>query len=385
MNNPYIYVLIFLCFYACQQKRANFKKEDTNVYIPLPKVLHPKNNLSSPEKIHLGKLLFYDPILSGNKDIACATCHHPNYAYAENIDLSIGTNATGLGSKRKFKKPNSIPLVKRNAHTILNTAYNGINIKGTYNPEKAPMFWDNRAKSLEEQALMPITTLEEMRGQTIDENIILDTVIHRLKNIPEYRFLFQKAFPNNPVITTSNLSKAIACFERTLSSNNSRFDNYLKGETNAISETEKEGFRLFKKAKCNQCHSGPMFSDYKIHTLGLPDNQKLNISDDGFKKNYGFRTPTLRNLRHTGPYMHNGTLKTLLQVLEFYEDISTGKPQNPLVAPSKTDPLAKEIRLKVKDMSFIISFFNTLNNEDIDNETPKQVPSGLTVGGAIYN
>ncbi|WP_237706963.1 cytochrome-c peroxidase [Ochrovirga pacifica] len=357
--------------------------DDNDVYIPLPKVIHPKDNPSSPEKIRLGKLLFYDPILSGNKDVSCATCHHPKFAYAENIDLSMGSNAVGLGMHRTFLKNNTIPFVKRNAHTVINAAYNGINTKGKFNPNNAPMFWDNRVKSLEEQALKPIQALEEMRGNILEESVILDTVVNRLQQNREYQKLFASAFPKQPNINKTNLAKAIACFERTLVTPNSRFDRYLQGDENAISQSEKDGFALFKKAKCHLCHSGPMFSDYKIHTLGMRDNKKLKISDDGFKKTYGFRTPTLRNLRHTGPYMHNGELKTLLEVLEFYEDISTGISQNPLVANEQMDSLAVQINLKVKDMSSIISFFNTLNSDNFDKEIPSKVPSGLPVGGNI--
>ena len=368
---------------SCQPKKTSFLKETNDVYIALPRVVHPKENPFSSEKAQLGKLLFYDPILSGHKDVACATCHHPKFGFAENTDLSKGVNAIGLGHQRHFKKPNNIPLVKRNAHTILNTAYNGITIKGYINPKTAPMFWDHRASSLEEQAIHPIRSLEEMRGRDISEEHILDTIVHRLKSIPKYQKLFAHSFPEKKPINSINIGKAIACFERTLSTPSSRFDNYLQGDETAISEAEKDGFRLFKKAKCNLCHSGPMFSDYKIHTLGLPDNKKLGYSDTGFHKNYGFRTPTLRNLRHTAPYMHNGTFGTLLEVLEFYEDISTGKSQNALIQDAQIDSLASKIRLRVKDMSLIISFFNTLNSENYDKEIPQQVPSGLHVGGDI--
>lgn len=384
MGGVKTFIFLFLViFISCNSKKGNVNND---VYISLPtKVKSPLNNISSPEKIQLGKLLFYDPILSGNKDVACATCHHPDFAYAEPLDLSIGVNGLGLGRKRHFKAKNNIPFVKRNAHTILNTAYNGIDIKGNYYPKKAPMFWDNRAHSLEEQSLEPIASLEEMRGTQINETVILDTIVNRLKNISAYQKLFLKSFPKESShINVNSIGKALAAFERTLITPNSRFDQYIAGKTNAISETEKEGFRLFKKAKCNLCHSGPMFSDFKIHTLGIKDNKKLNFSDDGFDKKYGFRTPSLRNLRHTAPYMHNGKLKTLLEVLEFYEDISTGKSQNPLVTNNQIDRLVEQINLKVKDMSFIISFFNTLNSEDFDKEIPREVPSGLPVGGELY-
>tara|TARA_R110002126_G_C10486601_1_gene502619 strand:- start:7766 stop:8881 length:1116 start_codon:yes stop_codon:yes gene_type:complete len=365
------------------------KKEsavDNLVYIPLPKtVLSPKNNPTTPKKVALGKLLFYDPILSGNKDIACATCHHPEFGYAELKDISIGVNGEGLGNNRRFKKPNDIPFVKRNAHTILNTAFNGIKINGEYNPENAAMFWDLREQSLEDQALAPIKSFEEMRGHSFTEENILDTIVNRLQNIPEYVTYFKEVFETSETISSTNLAKAIAAFERTLVTNNSRFDQYMAGDSTALSLSEKEGFKLFKKAKCTNCHSGPMFSDFKIHVLGVPDNKKLSYSDDGFEKTYGFRTPTLRNLRYTAPYMHNGKFNGLQEVLEFYEDISSGVAKNQHVSYRQIDPLIKKVNIKVIDMKPIISFFNSLNDDSFDKVIPKKVPSNLPVGGNISN
>ncbi|WP_317900892.1 cytochrome-c peroxidase [Cerina litoralis] len=350
----------------------------------MPKeVKYPANNPSSPEKELLGKLLFYDPILSGNKDISCASCHHPSTGYAEFLDISIGTNGHGLGSERAFGTPNDIPLGKRNAPTVINSAFNGMDTYGVYDPEKAPMFWDDRVQSLENQALEPIKTLEEMRGNTHGDTEILEVVVDRLRQIPEYQKLFKEAFGNSEAITAENLGRAIASFERTLVTNNSRFDEYMRGDETAIYASEKEGFELFKKVGCATCHNGPMFSDYKPHVLGVPKNSKLKLIDKGVGDTFAFRTPTLRNLRYTAPYMHNGSIKTLKQVMEFYEDIASGKVRNPEVAPERYDPLVREIKLSVKDMSQIISFMNTLNDPSFDKEIPRSVPSGLPVGGAI--
>ncbi|CDF79785.1 cytochrome c551 peroxidase' /EC_number= [Formosa agariphila KMM 3901] len=359
---------------------------DNAVYIPLPKtILSPKDNPTTPEKVALGKLLFYDPILSGNKDVACATCHHPDFGYAELKDLSIGVNGKGLSMNRKFNSPNNIPIVKRNAHTILNTAFNGINVNGEYSPEKAAMFWDSREESLEKQALAPIKTLEEMMGHSFSEDIILDTIVNRLRNIPEYVLKFQDVFKTKPAISSINLGKAIAAFERTLVTNNSRFDQYIAGDSSALSYSEKKGFNLFKKANCHSCHSGPMFSDFKMHVLTVPENEKLNFPDDGFEKTYAFRTPTLRNLRYTAPYMHNGKFENLLEVLEFYEDIASGVSKNSNIENEKIDSLIKKIDIKVIDMQPIISFFNSLNDDTFDKVIPENVPSKLPVGGNIFN
>lgn len=382
-----ILVLLFVLSSCGEDKYAkvaqNIPKVSTAI-TALPKTIKaPIDNPASEAKELLGQLLFFDPILSGNKDVACATCHHPSNGYAEFLDISIGANARGFGSKRKFNSPNDIPFVKRNAQTILNTAFNGIDTRNRYNPADAPMFWDDRAKSLEKQALEPIKAFEEMRGHGFEEDEILDEVVRRLKEIQEYNVLFERAFQQENVITVENLGKAIATYERTLVTNNSRFDHYMRGDGNAILLSEKDGFELFKSVGCVNCHNGPMFSDYKMHVLGVPKNSKLPIPDLGFNDSLGFRTPTLRNLRFTAPYMHNGSLKNLKQVLEFYEDISNGKERNKLVSKEEFDPFVHELELSVKEMSLIISFLNTLNDENFDKTIPEAVPSGLPVGGNI--
>ncbi|WP_282049464.1 cytochrome-c peroxidase [Maribacter aquivivus] len=386
--NRYMFLILIIAFVGCNNASKKEVKKlisiDNDIYLPLPEIVEePKDNISNAEKIRLGKLLFYDPILSGNKDVACVTCHHPNFGYAEPLDISIGVNGVGLGLKRKFKNPDSVNFVKRNANTILNTAYNGITIKGQYHAKNAPMFWDLREKGLEAQALIPIQTLEEMRGTIIGEDEILDVIIARLQSTPEYVALFEKAFLSENTINKKNLAKAIAAFERSLITPNSRFDKYVQGDENALSLAEKDGFNLFKKAKCNSCHSGPMFSDYKMHILSVDDNTKLDFLDTGIDSTYAFRTPSLRNLRYTAPYMHNGSLQDLQAVLEFYEDISNGNSKNVNVPVKNIDSLARQIQIKVMDMSFIISFLNSLNSEDFDKEIPESVPSGLTVGGDI--
>lgn len=350
--------------------------------LPL-KVEAPKNNPTTPEKVALGKFLFFDPILSGHKDVACATCHHPSNGFAESLEVSIGVNGTGFGSKRAFKQPNDIPLVKRNAHTIVNTAFNGINIYGEYDPENSPMFWDSRAKSLEEQALEPIKAFEEMRGHAYEEEEALKVVVARLRAIPEYRELFAKAFGTEDAINEINLGKAIAAYERTLIANNSRFDQYMRGDKTALSISELEGMRIFIKTGCAKCHNGPMFSDYKTHVLGAPENKKLPEPDRGLDDSFAFRTPTLRNLRFTFPYMHNGSINSLQRVLEFYEDIGDGKERNEWVSKQEFDPLIKELNVDFSEISQILNFLLALNDDDFDKSEPARTPSGLPVGGNI--
>jgi len=385
----FLCILLALVLTSCgenikEEKKTLVKASITKTITALPETVKaPLDNPTSEAKETLGKLLFFDPILSGSKDVACATCHHPKNGYTEFLDLSIGPNAIGLGSKRKFNVPNDIPFVKRNAQTIINAAFNGIDERNRYEPETATMFWDDRAKSLEKQALEPIKAFEEMRGHGIPEKVILQNVIDRLNDIPEYQKLFEQAFGEKDAITVENLAKAIATFERTIISNNSRFDQYKRGDQDAITVSEKEGMELFKTVGCINCHNGPMFSDYKLHVLGAPENTKLPIPDAGVADTFAFRTPSLRNLRFTPPYMHNGSLQDLRRVLEFYEDISNAKLRNKNVSPERFDPFVRELELSVKEMSLIISFLNTLNDDSFDKEIPEAVPSGLPVGGNI--
>ncbi|NET31740.1 MAG: cytochrome-c peroxidase [Cyanothece sp. SIO1E1] len=360
------------------------QKEPLSIHSALPiKVTSPKDNPITEAKVELGRLLFYDPILSGDKDIACATCHHPENGYAEFRDLSIGTNGQGFGIKRAFKEPNVIPLVKRNAHTILNTAFNGMDTRNRYNPAEAPMFWDNRVVSLEKQALEPLLAFEEMRGPNYSKEDILDEVVNRLTGIPEYLERFKQIFPGSDPIQPEHVAKAIAAFERTLVTTDTRFDQYMRGDENAISLSERDGFMMFNKVGCGKCHNGPMFSDYQAHVLGVPTNKKLTEFDKGIDEAFAFRTPSLRNLRFSAPYMHNGRFNSLQEVLEFYEDISGGKNRHKALEQEQIDPLIKQLDLSVREILPIISFLNTLNETEFDKEIPEQVPSGLPVGGNI--
>lgn len=366
------------------QGKDAIQKAPLSIHSALPReVKSPKDNPITETKVELGRLLFYDPILSGDKDIACATCHHPENGYAEFRDLSIGTNGQGFGIKRSFKEPNVIPLVKRNAHTILNTAFNGMDTRNRYNPAEAPMFWDNRVVSLEKQALEPLLAFEEMRGPNYSETDILDEVVNRLQAIPEYVERFQQTFPGPNPIQPDHVAKAIAAFERTLVTTNTRFDQYMRGDEDAISLSERDGFMLFNKVGCGKCHNGPMFSDYQTHVVGVPTNKKLIEFDKGVDEEFAFRTPSLRNLRFSAPYMHNGRFNSLQQVLEFYEDISVGKNRHEALVQQDIDPLIKQLDLSVREILPIISFLNTLNETDFDKEIPEQVPSGLPVGGNI--
>jgi len=353
------------------------------MFSALPRAITaPPDNLSNPAKLALGRLLFWDPILSGNKDVACATCHHPKFGYAERLDISIGVDGLGLGETRRFASPGAIPFVKRNSQSLLNAAFNGIDSAGHYVPSKAPMFWDIRALSLEAQALEPIKAFEEMRGHAYPEDKALDSVVARLRAIAEYRGLFMKAFGSDQAANADNLGKALAAFQRSLVANNSPFDRYMRGDRNAMTRAQVRGMRRFERVGCANCHNGPMFSDYKPYVLSVPDNAKLSASDKGINETYAFRTASLRNLAYTAPYMHSGVFRTLDDVLEFYDDIPR-RPQNRNVRRGQLDPLLRRLDDVDDEASDVIEFLNALNDGSFDKTIPPRVPSGLNPGGRI--
>jgi cytochrome c peroxidase len=347
----------------------------------------PAGNPATTDKATLGRLLFWDPILSGRKDVACATCHHPRFGYAENRDLSIGVDGIGLGASRHFKPSSTIPFVKRNSQTILNTAFNGITDGGAYDPSIAPMFWDLRAKGLEAQALEPIKTLEEMRGDTYTEANAIPSVVARLNAVGEYRDLFARAFGGVRPITGNQLGQSLAAFQRSLIASNAPFDRYMRGEATAMSDAQVRGMRRFQRVGCINCHRGPMFSDYQLHVLGVPDNPQLRVSDAGINQTYAFRTASLRNLRFTAPYMHNGVFDSLRDVLEFYDDVSgrRGRARNAHVSREQLDPLLRQLRDPDDRAGDLIAFLEALSDDSFDRTVPRRVPSGLKPGGNIQN
>ncbi|MEM1319658.1 MAG: cytochrome c peroxidase [Bacteroidota bacterium] len=359
--------------------------------LPL-RITDPANNPSSAAKIALGRALFWDPILSGQKDIACATCHHPAFGYGDGLDLSIGVGGVGLGPNRRATDT-SIPRVARNAPTIVNTAYNGIQDDGSVTPERAPMFWDNRAQSLEEQALLPTQSFNEMRGHAFSAEVTVDSIVARLRSIPQYRSLFAEVFGGNNAVNADNLARAIASFERSVVAGNSPFDRYARGDETALTAQELRGLQRFDAVGCGSCHSGPMFSDFELHVIGVPDNRLLDESDSGANGSYRFRTPTLRNLPQTGPYFHNGVASDLTATLNFYLRVQNpnggggpggeGLNLNPNVAPNQLSDELQQLRLNRNDIQDIVAFLRSLDDDSFDTRVSDQVPSGLPVGGNL--
>lgn len=264
----------------------------------LPPVPIPADNPLTAEKIALGRKLCYDPILSVDNTIACASCHGPAFGFADTKPFSVGVGGKTGG---------------RNSPTVLNSAYNTL------------QFWDGRAPSLEKQAEGPVQNPAEMANT-------LPAVEKKLMANPTYRAAFEKAFGPRP-ITYEKVEQAIASFERTVISGNSPFDRYFYGgDKSALSASARRGLEVFrnpKKGNCAACHTigekNALFTDNKFHNIGVGADYKGNYEDlGGYNVTHNeadkgaFKTPTLRSIAKTAPYMHDGSLKTLKDVVDFY-------------------------------------------------------------------
>jgi cytochrome c peroxidase len=294
--------------------------------------------------------------------------------------------------------------VKRNSPTVLNTAFNGLDegrgrrrrsgldTRAGVDQARAPMLWDSRIRSLETQALEPIKAREEMRGDAYPEDAAVGAVVARLRENHEYVALFNKAYGASAPITAEQLGGAIAAFERTLVAMNSPFDRFRAGEVGALTAEQRRGMEAFDRVGCDRCHEGNMFSDFELHAEGVRENPKLPEPDAGARR-FRFRTPTLRNVALTAPYMHNGMLETLEDVLRFYDN---GRSENPNVIAGRGDRRGDEegvARLSDRfrrvddmsegDMQSIVAFLESLTDTNFDRTIPTRVPSGLPPGGAM--
>jgi cytochrome c peroxidase len=341
----------------------------------------------------LGRDLFWDPILSGDQDIACATCHLPEFGYADGVARSIGVGGQGRGPDRTVGHTGRVP---RNAQGVLNTVFNGIDATGDLGT--SPMFWDNRASGLVEQARGPVHSLEEMRGDNVADEAIEALIVARLTSIPEYVAAFETVYGPGP-ITMDHVTESIATFESTLVATNSPFDRWMRGDPAAMDDVELRGMQDFVEVGCAACHDGPMFSDFELHVLGVPDPVDLAAPDRGDGED-AFRTPTLRQLDHTGPYLHAGQAGSLADVLEFYDeaaeagdddfgfdfdDDDDGDGGDGDLAPAlPASALADELT-DLEDLDgrarTIEAFLHALNDDDFDRTEPASVPSGLPPGG----
>jgi cytochrome c peroxidase len=299
-------------------------KELKKMYERPASVPHPEDNQPNAARVKLGHMLFFEPRLSGSKVMSCATCHNPSLGWEDGLPLGVGHGHKQLGRK---------------SPTVLNLAW-------------APrLFWDGRAASLEEQALGPIESEGEM-------NMPLEGAVKTLKGIKGYKKYFESAYPGEG-ISTKTIAKAIASYERTVVSEVAPFDKWLKGDNTAISKAAVRGFKVFNgKAKCNTCHSGWSFTDHSFHDIGVKG------SDLGRGKllklqsmQFAFKTPGLRNINERGPYMHNGTEKTLMEVVEFYNRGGDAK------RPSLSSNITK-LKLSRREKKDLVAFMNTLTSAD---------------------
>lgn len=292
---------------------------------PLPHAAPvPRANPSSAEKIALGEQLFFDPRLSGDDTMSCATCHSPEKAFGDGL-------ATAKGAKGK--------VLTRNSPSLLNV--------GFYNS----YFWDGRAKTLEEQALLPIESPEEM-------NQNLDELERELSAIPGYVKQFKRVFHTE--VTRQGIAQALAAFQRSLVTGPSPVDRYLAGEEGALSDSAKRGLDLFQgDAGCARCHRGPTLSDGKFYRLGVSFADPGLSSVTGRKEDAGkFRTPSLRNIAETGPYMHDGSKATLFEAIEFYY---RGAPARaPDGAMLDIEPLSGRSYSEIADL---VAFLEALTGE----------------------
>jgi len=268
---------------------AKYKK----FFTPLPALPQiPADNPLTPEKVELGKMLYYDPRLSRSKIISCNTCHNLSLGGDDNVKTSIGHGWKTGG---------------RNAPTTLNSGFLKV------------QFWDGRAPTLEAQAKGPIQAHVEM-------NATPEMVIRRLKAIPEYVELFKKAFPNDKdPVNFDNVAKAIAAFERTLNTPNSPFQRYLLGDENALTKEQKEGMKLFVKYGCTACHNGPVLSDGNFHKFKWNDDLgRYRVTKNPADK-YKFRTAQLLNVGVTAPYFHDGSVNSLEEAVKIMAEKELGK------------------------------------------------------------
>lgn len=278
----------------------------------------------------LGKMLFFDPRLSGAKNMSCATCHNPSFGYEAPVDFAIGAA--------------NLP-VERHTPTILNMAW------------VSSYFWDGRASSLEKQAEGPISSAVEMNGK-------FETIIADLKTIPGYAAWFSAVFPGEG-ITKANILTSIATYERTIVSGWSPFDRWVDGNESAISLGAKRGFALFTgKAGCSKCHTGWNFTDNKFHDTGLNSSNigRARHDPSNLMAMHAFKTPGLRNTMYRAPYMHNGAIATIQKVIEHYE---TGG----LTRESLSKDMIK-FTLSRSERNDLVAFIKTLTAEKQEASLP---------------
>jgi len=293
----------------------------------LPAVPVPRENASTVARVELGKALFFDPRLSGNGTTSCASCHNPSLGWSDGLKKAVGAGGAVLG---------------RATPTILNTAYN------------TQFMWDGRARSLEDQALGPMKAKDEM-------NTDFPATLARLRALQGYVSMFNAAYPGEG-ISEATLAKALAAFERTVTSKDSPFDRWLAGDQGALTVSQWRGFKVFSdpnRGNCSTCHSGPNFTDNGFHNIGIsvqdpPDPGRFNIRKVASMRG-AFKTPTLRDIELTAPYFRDGSAASLRDVVDHYA--RGGDDQSNLSANMK--PLT----LSEQDKTDLVAFLRALTGK----------------------
>ncbi|HWL04778.1 MAG TPA: cytochrome c peroxidase [Xanthobacteraceae bacterium] len=316
------------------QVQARYRRPET---IPFP-----ADNAFSEEKRALGEALFHDSRLSVDGNLSCASCHERSLGFADGVALTKGVPGRQL---------------KRHTPTLWNLAYG------------ADTFWDGRARTLEEQATGPITNPDEMA-------MPMERLVALLAADPAMTQAFAKAFPADPQVTDLNIARALATYQRTFVSPQTRFDRWVEGEDGALTGQEIAGFALFNgKAGCANCHSGPAFTDSAFHDIGLPGDDRgrgavlqLPAADHAFK------TPGLRELGRSAPYMHDGSLATLADVVRHYQS-----------GIAERDSLSKDLPrglvLTEEEQQSLVAFLHSLTAET-DPELPSRIAPALVQSAA---
>ncbi|MCL7986427.1 cytochrome-c peroxidase [Sphingobacterium sp. lm-10] len=317
----------------------------------LPKVDSDYFAIMESPIVVLGKNLFFDPILSGSNQISCSSCHHPQSSWADKVSTPIGhDHQSGT----------------RNTPSLLNVY------------ARKSLFWDGRETALEAQALSPIEAHHEM-------NMNLTQLIPKLKAIQAYNALFLAAF-DDPDYSVPEVLKALSAFQRTLKSRRSRFDEFLDGNYSALSAQQIEGMHLFRtKARCMNCHNGQFLTDEDFHNIGLT-YYKRKYEDlgryyvTGKAEDVGkFRTPSLRDVMNTGPWMHNGMFWNITGVINIY---NRGMQMNTATAEQKaadphhpiTDPLMQKLYLSKVEIAAIESFMHAITATSYHMRRPEKLP-----------
>ncbi len=330
-NHLYVFVIcvVWLLFmgqnsWALAISDADLKKLQQQYERPT-EIPFPEDRPYTKEKFELGKKLFFDPRISGTGITSCSSCHNPLLGWADGLPLTVGTGHR---------------ILKRRSMTILNLAWD---------LETESYFWDGRVPSLEDQ-------IKALFKETIEMDILDTELVFKLQEIKGYPPLFQKAFPQAAKpITIDNIATAIATFERTVVSGEAPFDRWINGDEGAISETAKRGFVLFNgKANCSDCHSSWRFSDGSSQDIGIGDTDlgrgaKVPVPS----LLHAFKVVGLRDIEKRSPYMHNGSLKTLMEVVDFYNDGFTRR--------ESLSDLIKPLDLAQQEKEDLVEFLKTLS------------------------